>query len=378
MVYDIAIVGAGCAGWQLLYQLSLRPDWKEKSVLLIEAHEQPLIYPTWCFWVKEEHPFEFLSSKAWTGISIGLNSSVLEKPIHPYRYIYIDGERFYSYFLNEFLPKFPQINFIKPLKVDSVTKDSDSGFLINAQKSTFKAKKVYSSIDFSPSPPLSGQLNLSQNFKGWKVQFSEPVWDEKKALFMDFRESSSSPFEFMYILPFSSTEGLVEWTTFYHNNQLEPDYESKIQHYLEIYFPGKKYTIINREKGRIPMSNKTFKGMESNGVIYLGTVAGMIKPSTGYTFNRITKDSKALAEKLEGKPSMRYHSNVKFSYYDTLILRILRDNPEKAMNIFKALFRNTSYSTIFKFLDEETTFWEDVLIFSRLPFFPLIQAIFRK
>jgi lycopene beta-cyclase len=104
----------------------------------------------------------------------------------------------------------------------------------------------------------------------------------------------------------------------------------------------------------------------------------MIKSSSGYTFNRITKDSVALARIFSGIPAKRPLSNFKFRYYDTLLLRTLRDEPGKAMEIFKALFNNISYPTILRFLDEETSFLEDSLIFSGLPFIPLIRSVFKK
>jgi len=377
MIYDIAIIGAGCAGWQLLYQLSLIPGWKDKKILLLEEFEKPPIYPTWCFWIQEAHPLEFLSSKSWKEISIGLDGEIMEKAMHPYRYVYIEGERFYDYFLGEFISQNPHIDFIKPISVSGISKDSSGDFIIRSSQSIYKAKNVYSSRNFS-NPNNRNYLHLSQNFVGWKVEFSEPVLNSDRALFMDFRNSSSEVFEFMYLLPFSSHIGMVEWTTFFHNSHPEPDYEKKIQEYLNQYFPGRAYTIIKKERGEIPMTNFPFKGKDKNGVILIGSAAGMIKSSTGYTFNRITRDSLAMAYNYMGKNKGRPLSNFKFRYYDTLLLRVLRDEPEKALKIFKSLFLKVPYPTILRFLDEETSFWEDVKIFSGLPYLPLVRALFKK
>ncbi len=377
MIYDICVIGAGCAGWQLLYQLSLKPEWTSQKVLLIDKSENPPVYPTWCFWVKEPHPLEFLSSKTWNSISIGTPEGILEKPLEPYRYIYIEGKAFHDYFLEVFLPANPNITFLKPYAINSIEKVDLDLYAIHTENQDFKARKVYTSHDFR-KVNRKGYLNLSQNFKGWQIEFEEAILDENKALFMDFRNSGESIFEFMYILPFTKKIGLIEWTTFIDPGHTEPYYEEKIKQYLLDFFPNKAFKILRKEHGEIPMTNFPFKEREESGLIHIGTVAGMIKPSTGYTFNRITKDSKILAEGFKGVLSKRPKSNFKFRYYDTLLLRTLRDEPKKARKIFIALFNNTPYPTIFKFLDEETTFLEDVLIFARLPFFPLIRAIFKR
>jgi lycopene beta-cyclase len=373
MVFDIAVIGAGCAGWQLLYQFSLDPAWKSKTILLLEEKEFPDIYPTWCFWTKEEHPLEFLSTKIWNNISVATPTGILNKPITPYRYVYIEGKIFYEYFNNTFLKQHENIKLKKPVKVGQVTLASNAIFTIETNQGNYSAHKVYSSKNFNQGD-RKDFLQLSQNFKGWKVTFTNPVLDDQRALFMDFRNSKGNPFEFMYILPFSNREGLIEWTTFIGEHQKEPDYEVRIQEYIHQYFPKEPYQILQKEHGEIPMTNFPFSQVENNGIIHIGTAAGMIKSSTGYTFNRITKDSIQLSK----GQIQRSNSTLKFRYYDTLMMRIMRDDPEKALKIFYSLFTKNSFVDILKFLDEETSILEDFHIFARLPMMPLILAIFKK
>lgn len=377
MKYDIAIIGAGCAGWQLLYQLSKLPNWNHKKVLLIDENEFPKVYPTWCFWVKDPHPFEFLSSKSWNEISIGLSYQILEKSMAPYRYLFIEGDKFYNYFNKEFLPSHPNITFLRPFQVEEIDKNSDHSFILKGSENLYYANKVYSSRNFSKAVG-DEYLHLSQNFVGWKIEFDSPMLNPDKVLFMDFRMSSEEIFEFMYLLPFSTQVGLFEWTTFIHKSHPEPNYEEKINQYLKQYFPSNPFKILKKEFGEIPMTNYPYKGEDENGLIYIGSAAGMIKSSTGYTFNRITRDSQALAQISLGKQVRRPISGFKFRYYDTLLLRTLRDEPNKVIEIFKSLFINIHYPIILRFLDEETSFFEDVKIFSGLPFFPLIRSLFKK
>ncbi len=374
MTYDFAIVGAGCAGWQLLYQLSKLPNWEKQTVLLLDERLEPEVYPTWCFWTKENHPLEFLSSKSWTEVAVYTPQKKISTRILPYNYIYINGKTFYDYFINDFLPNNPNIHFQK-FKVEKIEKEKDGRFILHSLNNSYLSRKVYSSTSFEVNKDT--YLKLSQNFIGWIIEFENPVLEENKAIFMDFRNSTGTIFEFMYILPYDTKSGLIEWTSFIHKTQLEPDYDNNIYNYLNQYFPDQPYKILRKEKASIPMSTYPYPKQSKLGVIYIGSAAGLIKPSTGYTFNRITLDSVALLKREEGIFNTRPYTRKRFLYYDTLLLRILKNKPGKGLKIFYLLFENTKFLDVLKFLDEETSFREDIRIFSKLPKWELIKAIFK-
>ena len=61
----------------------------------------------------------------------------------------------------------------------------------------------------------------------------------------------------------------------------------------------------------------------------------------------------------------------------TLIAAIGKNN-ELGSKIFSSLFKKGNPTMIFKFLDEETTLWEDVVIMSKCPSLPFLKALFRR
>jgi len=371
MIYDIAIIGAGCAGWQLIYHGINYGNWSEKSILLIDQNQEPMVFPTWCFWSKEKHPFEFLSSKAWPEIQINDRNHLNKVNIDPYQYYYIKGEDFFDYFQNQFLAENLNIDFKKPIQVQNISLQNNEIYFIEGLVESFYSKKVFSSYSFQKEP-YESEIKLHQNFLGWKIKFKEDILNSKSAILMDFRNSHDPIFEFMYLLPFSNNIALVEWTSFYHEDQIEPDYEKKIRSYIDQFFPNRNYEKLEIENGSIPMSNYPHKNKLDNGIVLIGSAAGLIKSSSGYTFNRITKDSRALIN--GGK---RGNSNKRFRYFDTIILRILRDNPQEAIQIFMAMFRNNKPDLIFKFLDEESNFFEEIGLFLSLPPKYLIKSVLK-
>ena len=113
-------------------------------------------------------------------------------------------------------------------------------------------------------------------------------------------------------------------------------------------------------------------------VYYIGTAGGWSKPSTGYTFSNTAKKSAALLQHLkENKPLGSFQKRNRFWMYDVLLLNILYRNNELGQSIFESLFAKRNPQLIFKFLDEETTWYEDVYIMMAPAPLPFIKSLFR-
>jgi lycopene beta-cyclase len=139
------------------------------------------------------------------------------------------------------------------------------------------------------------------------------------------------------------------------------------------------YSITETEMGSIPMTAYQFSKQNTQHILNIGTAGGWTKASTGYTFKNTTKKTKALVEflKIESDVS-RFAKRTKFWFYDLLMLDVLyRDNAYGA-KMFSSLFKKTKVTTIFKFLDEETTLGEDLKVITSVPPQRFIQALFRR
>ena len=127
------------------------------------------------------------------------------------------------------------------------------------------------------------------------------------------------------------------------------------------------------------MTSYNFADKNRNTLVYIGTAGGWTKASTGYTFNKTSKKVNLLIEHIkQGKPLSSFSKRDKFWFYDLLLLDILYKNNEKGQSIFEALFKNRKPQLIFKFLDEETSLWEDVKFISALSPMPFINALVRR
>jgi lycopene beta-cyclase len=232
-------------------------------------------------------------------------------------------------------------------------------------------------------PPNIDALNpkflLLQHFKGWFIKTEKAVFDESTVTLMDFAVPQQNSTQFIYILPLSDHEALVEMTVFSPTTYSDATYDELLGDYMKKHFEDTNFDIESTEKGAIPMTDARFSRFGNAGEILLGTAAGMVKSTTGYAFQRITKDSEKIAEDVATKQPIRWSSSKgRFRFYDRLLLGIISEKPQWGSKIFETLFEKTPMTAIFKFLDEETNLWEEIKIFSRLPFFPFLQQIYRQ
>ncbi|WP_342648701.1 lycopene cyclase family protein [Mucilaginibacter sp. CSA2-8R] len=141
-------------------------------------------------------------------------------------------------------------------------------------------------------PAKESQINeLKQHFKGWYIEADQVVFDEGTASLMDYAVQIYQDVHFIYLLHFTKTRGLIEAAFFSHNVAADDVYDVLINDYLHQKYPNVKFVVTSTEKGCIPMSRQTFKRYGQAGEVSIGKAAGMVKASTGYTFNRITQDS---------------------------------------------------------------------------------------
>ena len=78
------------------------------------------------------------------------------------------------------------------------------------------------------------------------------------------------------------------------------------------------------------------------------------------------------------KDFRQFYQKDRFWFYDLLLLDILDQHNEKGASIFSSLFQKGKASLIFKFLDEETSVWEDLQVIWKCPKGLFIQALLRR
>ena len=147
-----------------------------------------------------------------------------------------------------------------------------------------------------------------------------------------------------------------------------------------------EYEIIEKEQGNIPMTCYPFWKHNTKNIINIGSAGGWTKASTGYTFKNAYKKSKVLVQFLEKNISTslektdfrKFHRKDKFWFYDLLLLDILDSQNELGSKIFSSMFQLGNPAVIFKFLDEETSFIEDLQVIWRCPKMIFVKALFGR
>ena len=99
----------------------------------------------------------------------------------------------------------------------------------------------------------------------------------------------------------------------------------------------------------------------------------------GYTFNNTSKKTKKLVAFLKTENDFtQFSKSTKFWFYDLLFLDVLANNNAKGSIVFASIFKKVNAKTIFKFLDEESTFLQDLKIILSVSPKSFIQAIFKR
>lgn len=375
--FDYIILGAGAAGLMLADAMGAEPFFQNKSILLIDKNLKQTNDRTWCFWEIGEGHFDHLVHASWTALYFGGMAFKKRMDIAPYTYKMIRGIDFYTDCLHR-INGYGNITFHHGA-VDRIEEWEDH-VNITTSRTTFTASRVFNSIfEYKTITSQQKYPALQQHFIGWFIKTKTPVFDTTVATFMDFSIPQKGNTRFMYVLPFTEKEALVEYTLFSAQRLPDTEYEEAIVEYIRGLPGGPAYEILNREKGSIPMSCYDFELHNTASVLHIGTAGGWAKPSTGFTFrNTAKKTGKLLQHLKENRPLSAFSAKNRFRFYDLLLLDILHRSNEKGSLIFEAMFRKRPPQLILKFLDEETTLWEDLRIILACPKREFIMAFLRR
>jgi lycopene beta-cyclase len=379
MRYDYIISGAGCAGLTLLMRMIASGKFEDKKIMVVDRHLTPRNDRTWCFWEKDGGLFEPIVFKQWSDLYFyGENFESLLH-IEPYRYKMVRGHDFYEHCFAA-AKKYPLIE-LREGKIESL-QATKKGVFIKVDGNHYEGEYIFNSILFDDPSQLKkgGQYYfLKQHFKGWMINTKTAVFDPSKATLMDFRPSQQHGAAFAYVLPFSENKALIEYTLFTKDLLNPEEYDEALKTYIHDFVTKEDYVIEESEFGVIPMTNYPFKPYDGN-IINIGTAGGQTKPSSGYTFQFIQKYMKNIVDTMiaTGRPFVQAESSGRFSFYDSTLLQVLDKKKIEGKKLFTDLFRQGDVQTVLKFLDNETTFREDINIMRRLPKGKFAMAALRE
>ncbi len=380
MEYDYIITGGGCAGLSLAVRLQLSSQLRDKKILILDRERKTRNDRTWCFWEQKPDLFEPVVYRQWNRLFFHGEDFSEQLDISPYAYKMIRGIDFYNYCYQR-LESSKNVSFAYGDLERIINHPSSVSVMAGGQ--TFHAKYLFNSIHglSLEKPELQPRHHyLMQHFKGWFIRTDTPFFNSASATLMDFRVSQQHGTTFVYVLPFSDREALVEYTLF--TQQLLPHdaYNQALREYVTNWLKLPGYQVLEEEFGIIPMTDYPFHSPEGR-IVPLGTAGGQTKASSGYTFRYIQKHSTQLVAQLEetGTPFLpTSFAEKRYRLYDATLLRILAKNRLPGHQIFTWLFQRGDPQRLLKFLDNETNFFEEVNVLRRMPQWPFAKAAFQE
>ena len=375
--YDYIILGAGASGLMMARAMAEDPWFHSSKILVLDKDAKSQNDRTWCFWEESKGAFDHLIHKSWDHIIFKSDRQDQRLAIDPYSYKMLRADDFYREHLSiienarhiEF--KLANVNQVSEepdlVRIDTSEGSFSAGIVMN---SFFKYDRLYQQNKY----PV-----LQQHFIGWFVKADRPVFDHKAATFMDFSVPQKGNTRFMYVLPFSETEALVEYTLFSATPLENEEYEEAIQSYMKDVIGTTEYSIIDKEKGSIPMTCFNFEQANTDRIVHIGTAGGWAKASTGFTFKNTVRNSAKLSQHIKsGLPLTSFSTISRFRFYDLLLLDILHTNNELGSKIFGSLFRKRSPQLILKFLDENSSKFQDLQVITGCPVVPFSKAFLNR
>ena len=94
--FDYIIVGGGCAGLSLAYELEIHQKLKNKTLAIIEPRTEYKRDKIWSFWKVIDHNFDDCVKKSWEEFSINSPTETNHLKCDYYPYQSIDSGLFYE------------------------------------------------------------------------------------------------------------------------------------------------------------------------------------------------------------------------------------------------------------------------------------------
>jgi lycopene beta-cyclase len=370
--YDYAFAGAGASTTLQLMSLERRGLLQNKSVLIIDPDEKIKNDKTYCFWSNTSDAItnncEAIISYKWNKIIV--NNDVQES-ISPLAYSHVSGSDVY----NELRRIIHTYNITRIFDSVLTIEHTNDVLNINTKATTYQAKLMFDSRPPTYKPLLANESHLAQSFIGYVITTVEEITSQDCVRLMDFEVAQQGYTQFMYVLPFNANTALVELTRFGSDVITPNEAEPVLKEYIQSHFG--EYTIVDIEKGCIPMSNAEIDIDEIKNVIPIGARAGAIKSSTGYAFKNMFYQAEQLADNIQHQQKLTTkHNKNRFTFYDRLLLLILKDEAEMGKPIFKTLFQKNKAVNVLHFIEEKTSIVQDLKILSSLPIKPFLKALY--
>lgn len=375
--YDYLIAGAGAAGLGLAWQL-LQSDLSHARILLLDPEPKRSNDRTWCFWAKDLPPLPCEPVAVWDNFRVAAPQREVVKGMGPFRYYCFRAIDYYDAIRAE-LAASPRVTWLQERVLGF--ESSEDEVLVRTDQGQYRAAWAFSSLP-ETQPRRNPREHKWQHFYGEFLRSDKPIFDSGTATLMDFRTEQAGEVRFYYLLPFSPTEALAEFTVFSDERWQKSRYQAHLAGYRErlSQSTGARLEVVEEEIGAIPMGTAQPEAWVQPRVLRIGLAGGAARAGTGYAFLSIQRRNREIVQSLQelGRPVVSRPHPLRHLFYDALLLRIMDKGQGQLPDIFTQLFHKHSPDRVFRFLSEETRFDEELRIMASLPWAPFLTALGEK
>ena len=161
--YDYIIIGAGCSGLSLLYEMNKSDILKNKTCAIFDKRKQFNKDKIWSYWDVYEHSFSDCLLNKWDKVIIKDNEEII-LDCKDFNYQSVDSEKFYNKILNS-VSSNKNINFFLDRNIDEINEQNDQ-IIIKSNNEIFKANLVF---DSSLKNINTNDTKIYQHFYGCEV-----------------------------------------------------------------------------------------------------------------------------------------------------------------------------------------------------------------
>ncbi len=375
---DLAIIGGGCAGLSLARDIALRTEDKQdgRQVTVFEPRTHYENDRTWCFWSLKDEAEDPLVSRRWKSWQFSKNADTVLHQSSQSRYCLVSGADFYAD-ATATIDRADDIDLQLGVQVKSV-ESCTGGFRVTTTVGDYLARRV---VDTRPPAYTKGtEAVLYQAFEGVEVETAHEIGDQEIASLMAQMHTDEEGFGFDYILPLGSGQWLVEATLFGFEPGCGKHLSEKLEACLHRLVPDGDFRYLRREKGMIPMGYRSPEPGSEAGWVRAGTAGGAVRAASGYAYRRIQRWSRECARHFTESGEVLGHPEDSWARrkMDFLFLKVLRNEPGLAPELFYRLTRGVSADAMARFMMDRASCLDLFAVMWSLPKMPFLRNLLKR
>ena len=374
------------SGLALAHQLADQNDLapaKAKVAAVIEPRTRYSQDKTWCYWQQQPCPFDAAITHRWHQWRIAFQGQSCIAGSQQTPYVRVDSARYYD-IAEARLAASDSVSLhlgqqITGLSPQSSKRDQtvNSPVLLELDTGQFTAN-----IACDTRPADIPADTLLQHFAGWEISVDSDVFDPETVTLMDFQPAAADDIHFFYVLPFDRRSALVETTHFSKSLLTKDGYANELTTYLREQLGVHSWRIQRQEQGVIPMPKRgpDLTQRPHAQIIPLGLHADTVKPSTGYCYPHAQQQAAGLAQDLfsgNAHSSVTVARNKLARWFDGVFITFLERHPQRAGEIFLALFQRVPADALVRFLSDRARPTDYLRVIAALPKSLFISAAAR-